>query len=112
MLSKYTFNVVSCLMTCRWARDYTVHNGRCEDASYARIGLLHVEANHCFVLDHDDARIYLQLPTPWGKLRVGYVVCRGEEQIRQPEFYTNWQRTIRKHTSPETAVCRTEDIDF
>ncbi len=128
MLSQHFFNAVSHLISSRWIRDYEEHNGHCEDAFYARFGPLHLEVNRCFVLDHDDSRVYIQLPTPlrhaqgwlWGKLNVGYVVCRGEEQIRQPGLYTNWQPALGKRKSAETAtsassgqaVCRTEDIPF
>lgn len=134
MLSQHLFNAVSHLVVSRWARDYEEHNGHCEDAFYAQFGPLHLEVNRCFVLDHDDARVFVQLPTPlrhaqgwlWGNLCVGYVVCLGEEQIRQPGFYTDWQPIIRNRNSVETAtspsskklsssvqaVCRTEDIPF
>jgi hypothetical protein len=38
------------------------------------------------------------MPTLWGKLEVGYRVCLGEEQIREPGFYADlqkpWQRAV------------------
>jgi len=81
------------LIGSHWVRGYEEHNGHCEDAFYARFGPLHLELNHCFVLDHDDAQLSVLL-TPWGRLRAGYVVCRGEEQIYQPGFYTT-QRSLK-----------------
>ena len=112
MLSQHFFNAVSYLIASRWVHGYEEHNGHCEDAYYARFGPLHLEVNRCFVLDHDDARVYIQLPTLWGKLNVGYVVCLGEEQIRQPGLYTHWQPALSKRKSVETAVSPTEDIQF
>jgi len=120
MLSEHFFNAVSHLIASHWVHGYEEHNGHCEDAFYARFGLLHLEVNRCFVLDHDDARVYIQLPTPlrhaqgwqWGKLNVGYVVCLGGEQIRQPGLYTHWQPALSKRKSAETAVSSTEDIPF
>jgi hypothetical protein len=112
MLSQHFFNAVSRLISSRWVRGYEEHNGHCEDAFYARFGPFHLEVNRCFVLDHNDARVYIQLPTLWCKLNVRYVVCRGEEQIRQPGFYGDWQPTIRNRNIVKTAVCRTEDIPF
>ncbi|MCA9922871.1 MAG: hypothetical protein KC421_10885 [Anaerolineales bacterium] len=112
MLSKHFFNALSRLISSRWVHDYKEHNGHCEDAFYARFGPLYLEVNHCFVLDHDDAQLSIQLPTAWGRLRVGYVVCLGEEQIRQPGFYTNWQSTFRNRNGVGTAVSQTEDIPF
>lgn len=120
MLSKYFFNAVSRLIASRWVHGYEEHNGHCEDAFYARFGPLHLEVNRCFVLDHDDARVFVQIPVPlrhaqgwqWEKLCVGYVVCRGEEQIRQPGFHTNLQSSLCNRNLAKTAVCPTKDIPF
>ncbi|MCP4422172.1 MAG: hypothetical protein GY805_36635 [Chloroflexi bacterium] len=68
--------------------------------------------NHCFVLDHEDASITVHIPTLRGKLHIGYVVCQGSEQIRQPGFYTYWQAALHKGHTEKTAVCSTEDIPF
>ena len=93
-------SLVSRLIFSRWARHYEEHHGACEDAYAAHIGPLHLEVNRCFVLDHDDAFISIRIPTPlrhaqgwhWGRLHLGYVVCLGEDEIRQPGFYRHWQK--------------------
>jgi hypothetical protein len=94
--------LVSHLIFSRWARGYEEHHGACEDAYTAHIGLLHLEVNRCFVLDHDDAFVCIRIPIPlrqaqgwhWGKLHLGYVICLGEDEIRQPGFYTHWQKPL------------------
>ena len=104
MFSQRLFNLVSHLIFSRWARGYEEHHGACEDAYAARLGMLHLEVNRCFVLDHDDAFISIRIPAPlrqaqgwlWGKLHLGYVVCLGEDEIRQPGFYTYWQKQLPK----------------
>lgn len=104
MFAQRLFNLVSRLIFSRWARDYEEHHESCEDAYAARLGLLHLEVNRCFVLDHDDAWISVRIPTPlrhaqgwlWGKLHLGYVVCLGEDEIRRPGFYTHWQKRLPK----------------
>ncbi|MCL4267263.1 MAG: hypothetical protein KJ069_29060 [Anaerolineae bacterium] len=118
MFTQHVFNrstwlmagLVSHLIFSRWARGYEEHHGACEDAYTARIGPLHLEVNQCFVLDHQDASVCLQIPTPlrqaqslhrasrggwqWGKWRLGYMVCLGEEQIRQPGFIFQWRQRL------------------
>ncbi len=104
MLAQRLFDLVSRLIFSRWARDYEEHHGSCEDAYAARLGLLHLEINHCFVLDHDDAFVSVRIPIPawheqdllWGKLHLGYVVCLGEDEIRQPGVYAHWQKPLPK----------------
>jgi hypothetical protein len=86
MLSQILFHLVSRLIFSRWARDYEEHHGSCEDAYAARFGPLRLEVNCCFALDHRDAAISVAAPTFWGRLRASYMVCLGEEQIRQPGF--------------------------
>lgn len=102
MFAQRLFNLVSHLIFSRWAHGYEEHHGACEDAYAARLGMLHLEVNRCFVLDHDDAFISIRIPTPlrqaqgwvWGKLHLGYVVCLGEDEIRQPGFYTYCQKRL------------------
>lgn len=89
------------LIFSRWARGYEEHHGACEDAYAAHIGPLHLEVNRCFVLDHDDAFISIRIPTPWGKLHLGYVVCLGEDEIRQPGFYVHWQKRLLRPRSAQ-----------
>src|SRR5690606_4116087 len=83
MFAQRLFNLVSHLIFSRWVRGYEEHHGSCEDAYAAQLGPLHLEINRCFVLDHNDAFISLCIPTPWGKLHLGYAVCLGEDEIRQ-----------------------------
>lgn len=92
MFARRLFSLIAHLIFSRWARDYKEHYGSCETAYAAQLGLLHLEVNQCFVLNHDDAWISVRIPTPWGKLHLGYVVCLGEDEIRQPGFYTHWQK--------------------
>lgn len=104
MFARRLFNLVSRLIFSRWAHGYEEHHGSCEDAYAARLGPIHLEINRCFVLDHDDAFISIRIPTPlrhaqgwhWGKLHLGYVVCLGEDEIRQPGFYIHWQKPLPK----------------
>jgi len=104
MFAQYVFNLVSRLIFSRWARDYEEHHDSCEDVYAARLGPLHLEINHCFVLDHDDAYIGIQFPTlhrgdgrwQWGRLYLGYRVCQGEEQVRETGFCTFWSRPLPK----------------
>lgn len=86
--------LVSRLIFSRWARGYEEHHGACEDTSAAHIGPLHLEVNRCFVLDHEDAWISIRIPTLWGKLHLGYVICLGEDAIRQPGFFVHWQKRL------------------
>jgi len=86
--------LVSRLIFSRWARGYEEHHGACEDSYAARLGPLYLEVNRCFVLDHEDALISLRVPTPWGKLLMGYVVCLGEDEIRRPGFYAYLQKPL------------------
>lgn len=96
MFVQRLFDLVTRLIFSRWARGYEEHHGACEDAYAAHIGPLHLEVNRCFVLDHDDAWISIRIPTPWGKLHLGYVICLGEDEIRQPGFYVHWQKRLPK----------------
>jgi hypothetical protein len=96
MFAQHVFNLISRLICSRRARGYEEHHGACEDAYAARLGPLHLEINRCFVLDHDDAWISVRIPTFRGKLHLGYVVCLGEDKVRQPGFYTHWQKRLPK----------------
>ena len=62
----------------------------------AFFGPLHLEINQCFVLDHDDTFISIRIPAPWGKLHLGYEICLGADEIRQPGFYNHWQKRLPK----------------
>jgi hypothetical protein len=112
MFAQRLFNLVSRLVFSRWARDYEEHHGPCEDSCAARLGPLHLEVNHCFVLDHDDAFISLHVPTLWGKLHLGYVVCLGEDEIRRPGFYTYLQRPLRRSGSRRAELSSDEKFLF
>jgi len=90
MFTQYLFNQISRLIFSRWARDYKEYHGRCEDTWMARFGPLHLELNQGIVLDHDDTAVYLHIPMLWGRLHVGYMVCLGEDEIRQPGFHLHW----------------------
>lgn len=94
MVAQRLFDLVSRLIFSRWARGYEEHHGACEDAYAATVGPLHLEVNRCFVLDHDDAFISIRLPTPWGKLHLGYVICLGEDEIRRPGFYSYREKRL------------------
>lgn len=117
MFTQCLFSLVSRLIFSRRVVGYEEHHGACEDAYTAHIGPLHLEVNQCFVLDYHDARISVRIPTPlrhaqslhragrggwhWGKLHLGYVVCLGEDEIRQPGFYTHWQKPLRRLRSAQ-----------
>lgn len=113
MFTQRVFNLVSRLIFSRWARGYEEHHGACEDAYAARIGPLHLEVNQCFVLDHDDAFISLRIPTPWGKLHLGYVICLGADEIRRPGFYSHWwPRRPQSGYGPTRSPVDTDSIPF
>ena len=86
-VSQQFYALVRRLIACRLARDYAEYHGSTEDSYAARIGPLHLEVNDCFVLDHADASISLQLQTTWGRVTVGLMVCLGEEQVRRPGLF-------------------------
>ena len=86
-LSHLFYRLVICLIFCRLARNYEEHHGAAEDTYAARIGPLFFEANDCFVLDHADASVSLQVQTRWGWLVLGVQACIGEEQGRQPRLF-------------------------
>jgi hypothetical protein len=96
MFKQYLFNLISRLIFSHAACGYEEYHGQCEDAYAAHIGLLHLELNRCFVLDHRDATISLHIPAYWGKLHLGYVICLGDDQIRQPGFYIRWHKPLPK----------------
>jgi hypothetical protein len=91
MFAPRLFHLIRRLIFSRWVRECEEHLGPCEDTSAARLGPLHLEVNQCFVLDHDDAFISVRIPTPLGRLWLGYRVCLGEEQIRRPGFHYHRQ---------------------
>ena len=86
-LSPMFYQLVIRLIFCRLARGYDEHHGSAEDTYAARIGPLYFEVNDCFVLDHADASISLQVQTRWGRLVLGVQACIGEEQVRQPGLF-------------------------
>ena len=100
---------ISRLISSRWAHGYEEHHSSCEDVYAARLGPLHLEVNHCFVLEHDDAYVGICLPTwhrldnEWrrGRLHLGYQVCLGEEQVRDTGFCTFWSRPLLRRRSTQ-----------
>lgn len=121
MFKQRLFAVVSDFIFSRWARGYEEHHGQCENAYAAWLGPLHLEVNHCFVVDHDDAYISARLPLPmryaggggwgWGRLHVGYVVCLGEDEIRPPGWFARRERPYCRHCPP-TPPTLTSEEDF
>jgi hypothetical protein len=87
--SRLFYQLVCRLIWCRLARDYAEYHGSTEDSYTARIGPLHLEVNDCFVLDHADASMSLQLQTPWGGVSAGLMACLGEEQVRRPGLFVD-----------------------
>ena len=112
MFAQRLFNLVSRLIFSRWARDYEEHHGACEDAYAAWLGPLHLEVNRCFVLDHGDAFISIRVPTPSGKLHLGYVVCLGEDEIRRPGFYAYLQRPLPRFQPGQAVFGSDEEFPF
>ena len=88
-LSQQFYALVCRLIAGRLARDYTEHHGSTEDSYVARIGPLQLEVNDCFVLDHADATMSLQLRTPWGRVTAGVMACLGAEQVRRPGLFVD-----------------------
>jgi len=109
--------LISRLIFSRWARDYEEHHGACEDSYAARLGPLHLEVSQCFVLDHDDASISIRLPiyaapAPRGKLRLGYVICLGEDELRRPGFYAYLQKPLPRLQSGQAVFGSDEGFPF
>lgn len=73
-----------------------------EESLSARIGLIRLECNHAFVLDHSDTYLGVHLPTlhrsdgHWyhGHLNIGYCACQGKDQVRQSGFSCLWIRPL------------------
>ncbi len=99
MLNERIFQLITRLMTSRWARHGDEHHSPYEDAGTAVLGPFRLCTNDCFVLDHRDASISLALPLPGGKLHLSYTACLGEEMIRQAGWSAWWQRPFHS-TSP------------
>lgn len=87
MFAQRLFNLVRQLIFSHWVRAYEEHHGVCEDIYTAWLGPLHLGINECFVLDHDDAFISIHIPTPGGRLHLGYAVSLGADEIRPSGFY-------------------------
>jgi len=104
--------LVSALIHSRWARDYAEHHGAYEDSCAARVGLLHLDTAHCFVLDHADASISIHLPTPRGELCLGYTATEGEDNIRQSGWEACWQKRPLPFTLGSSPVDSSQDIPF
>lgn len=92
MLNERIFSLITRLMTSRRARHYDEHHSPYEDSVTAHLGPWQLTANYCFVLDHRDVNVSLTLPLPGGKLYLSYIVCLGEEPIRQSGWRVWWQR--------------------
>jgi hypothetical protein len=88
-LSQLFYRLVRRLIAGRLARDYAAYHGSAEDSYVARLGPLHLEVNDCFVLDHADATMSLQLRTPWGRVTAGVMACLGAEQVRRPGLFVD-----------------------
>lgn len=89
-----------------------------EESLSARIGLIRLECNHAFVLDHSDTYLGLQIPTlrrshcRWyrGHLNIGYCACQGKEQVRQSGFFCLWIRPFPSSILDRRAIV--DDIPF
>lgn len=112
MFAQGLFHLVSRLIFSRWARGYEEHHGACEDSYTARLGPLHLEVNRCFVLDHNDAFISMNVPTPRGKLQLGYVICLGEDELRRPGFYAHLQKPFPKVQRGQAVFDSDEEFPF
>jgi hypothetical protein len=102
MFAHHLFSLIQHLMSTSWARDFEERFSPYGDTCAARLGPFQLEVYGCFVLDHADATIYLCMPSIWGKLHLGYRVCKGEEQIRLPGFYAYRQQALPQVMQPPT----------
>ena len=112
MLKPYLFEAAVRLIFSRVARGYEAYHGQCEDAYSAHMGLLHLEHNRCFVLDHQDVAISLQLSAGRHKLHIGYVLCLGADQIRQPGFFIRWPKPLPKVVYGQSQIDPDNPIPF
>lgn len=108
MFTDLIFTFVIRLIFSRFARSFVEHHGAAEDAFAAWVGPLHLEHNQSFVLDHEDVVIGSQLPTPFGRLEVSYLVCRGQEQVREPGFRLHWWPAKGCNRPEQTAMLEQE----
>ena len=91
-INAHITRLVFTLIHSRWAGDYAAHHDAYEESCAARIGIFHLDTAHCFVLEHADASISIQIPTPWGELRLDYTATEGEDNIRQSGWEARWQK--------------------
>jgi hypothetical protein len=113
MITKYLFTLFPRLIFSRLARNFVEHHGACESAFSAWVGPLRLEVNQCHVLDHEDVVIGAEIPTPFGKLEIAYVSCRGKEQIREPGFQFHWwPRPDTNHNRPKQTAVLEEEFPF
>jgi hypothetical protein len=112
MFDRLLFNLMACLIVSRWARGYEEHHGACEENCAARLGPLHLEANYCFVLDHDDASVSVRVRGPWGRMHLGYVVCLGQDPVRRPGFFLYQEKPLPRYRPGSPAVAPDEPLPF
>jgi hypothetical protein len=94
-LALLLFTLIYRLLFSRWTADYDERHSAWEGSYCGRLGPFHLDLNDCFVVDHRDAAVSLNLPCPcreqavgrwgrwgWGQVRLSYAVALGQEQIR------------------------------
>ncbi|MCA9984216.1 MAG: hypothetical protein KDE09_06675 [Anaerolineales bacterium] len=91
MLNRLIFNLLTRLMAGSWVQACEVQCDAYEDCVTIFFGPIRLEQHECFVLDHQDVAVTLQL----GGLAVGYRAVLGEEPIRKAGCFAHWHRASR-----------------
>ena len=89
-IQRHLFNLILRLLVSPWAKPVDEHHSPYEEMVIRRIGPVELETNHCFVLDHADASVRVDL----GRLGVGYCACVGSEVARPSGPFITWNGRI------------------
>lgn len=111
-MSQRFYNFVQWLLFSRLVHGYEEHQAPQEDTYLGYFLFFFLEINDCFVLDHRDVSVNVRIPNPWGKLIFRYVVCLGEEQIRNPGFKREWWTNRKTFYPAETEIQHSEEFPF
>lgn len=92
MLNRLVFKLLTRLMSGSWVQACEVECDAYEDCVTIFVGPIHLERHECFVLDHRDTAVILNL----GRLVVGYRAVLGEEPIRKAGCFAHRHRAARR----------------
>jgi len=108
-ISRYLFNFATHLIFSRWARNFCSHHDSSGGRCAAFVGVLHLEFWHNSALHHNTLYISIRLPTPWGKLYLGYALFQKAKtgKLWYHTFFKWWEQqlptTVNDHASNHRA---------